>query len=56
MTLKKTIWTAALCTGFIGVLFVSSLSTFDLTEAAGSAVEIQEVTPMDKGPHVLPPF
>lgn len=54
MTLKKTIWTVALYTGFIGALLVTSPAIQTATLAA--AVEIQAITPPERGPHVLPPF
>ncbi|WP_186763746.1 hypothetical protein [Planomicrobium sp. CPCC 101079] len=56
MKLKKTIWIAVLCTGFIGGLSVSSTINSVQTVNLVAAVNLQEAAPLDKGPHVLPPF
>lgn len=56
MALKKTILAAALCTGFLGVFPIFSVDSFVQAEALAAASDLQKLAPMDKGPHVLPPF
>ncbi|MDN7242609.1 hypothetical protein QWY14_12415 [Planococcus sp. N028] len=55
MTLKKKILTAALCTGFIATLAVSSSAAFAQNEAFVTVAKVEKVAPMERGPHVLPP-
>ncbi|WP_186725639.1 hypothetical protein [Planomicrobium sp. CPCC 101110] len=56
MALKKAILAAALCTGFLAAFPLFSLIGFIQTESLAAASDFQKAAPMDKGPHVLPPF